>query len=259
MHSFTISIILILILGVLFVLWLWYREPVQLLNWWNQQIKVECDRQDHISLNGIPSYQNAWECSNQTAMEFHRLIQLYHDQILAEVSAIKSDPSENTISSPLLKSEDKWHPIWVKFMGDYTGSSDRLSILKQISKLFPEVITLYVSIITPGTTVIESRGLNRMVYRYNYGLKTAPGDVGLNIRGFDVKWVEREGFIWDNTLSHSAWNHTSEPRIVIMADIMRELSPINSLGSHLLYGWLRRTKPIRQIQQQFREETMIIT
>lgn len=260
---FTI-IIAIIIFTIVLVVWLWYRDPYYLINWWNRRIKSECDQQDSFPLNGIPSYHDAWECPNKTATELHRLIHINHDQILAEVQETMKHYSGFPMSEidwvqrRWLKNEDRWRPIWVRFMGEWAGSAERLPTLKQIVSLFPEVSILHVSIFYPGTTLVEHRGPSRAVNRYHYGLKIPNGDVGLKIAGYDVKWKEREGFIWDDTLPHSAWNHTSEPRIVIFADIFRDLSPINAAGSKLIYSLLQRTKHVNHVKTRLQQEGIVI-
>jgi aspartyl/asparaginyl beta-hydroxylase (cupin superfamily) len=242
------------------VAWLWYRNPYYLISWWNQHIKSECDQQDSFPMNGIPSFQNAWASNNKSVLEFHRLIHINHDEIYSEVMDIinnqnnfiesKEESSDLLIQRKWLKQENRWNPMWIRFMGDWSKISDKTPTLKRIASLFPEVTSLHISIFNPGTTIIENQGPSRSVHRYHYGLKIPEGDVGLKIAGYDVKWKEREGFIWDDTIPHSAWNHTSEPRIVIFADILRDLSIINAIGSRIIYSLVQRTKHVSQIKTQ---------
>jgi hypothetical protein len=256
-------IIAFVIFIVAVIVWLWYRNPQDLITWWNRRIKSECDEQDSSSFNGIPSYYNAWDCPSKTATEFHRLIQLNHNDILAEVNdAMTGNPNTiinavDNISNKWFKKEDKWNPIWVRFMGDWVNTADKLPTLKRIVSLFPDIPVLHVSIFYPGTTLVEHKGSSRAIHRYHYGLKIPYSDVGLKIAGYDVKWKEKEGFIWDDTLSHSAWNHTSEPRIVIFADIFRELSPINCIGSKAIYSVLQRTGLVSEIKTQLQQKAVI--
>lgn len=263
-YRILIIIIMIIIIGIVIVAWLWYRNPYYLVTWWNRQIKDECDKQDSHPLNGIPSYQNAWESSNKTVTELHRLIQINHDKILDEVTETMKHyngvPMNDIdwVQRQWLKNEDRWRPIWVRFMGEWAGSAERLPVLKEIVSLFPEITILHVSIFYPGTTLVEHRGPSRAVHRYHYGLKIPDGDVGLKISGYNVKWKEREGFTWDDTLPHSAWNHTSEPRIVIFADIFRDLSSINAAGSQLIYSLLQRTKHVSHVKTRLQQEGVVI-
>lgn len=261
---------ILIIIGIIIIsvtcisVWLWYCDPYYIINWWNGLIKTECDQQDINPLNGIISYHDAWDCPNNTAIQLHQLIHVNHDKILTEVlETIKHYDgfpiSEiSWVHDKWFKNDDKLHPIWVRFMGDWAGSADRLPTLKHIVSLFPEIPTLHVSIFYPGTTLVERQGPSRTVHRYNYGLKIPYDDVGLKISGFDVKWKEKEGFIWDDTLPHSAWNHTSEPRIVISADIPRDMSFINNIGSQIIYYLAQRTKHVSHIKTCLQQEGIVI-
>ena len=237
-------IIAIIVFIVIIIIWGWYGESYNLIEWWNRRIKSECDEQDKHSINGIPSYYNAWDCPNKTAIEFHRLIKLNHDDILEEVMEVIKNKEEGgnmeDDENELFKEEKKWNPIWVRIMGEWSNESDKLPTLKRIISLFPEIPIVHISVFYPGITVVESKNKSRAFHKYHYGLRIPYGDVGLKISGFDVKWKEKEGFIWDDTLIHSAWNHTCEPRIVIFADIFRELSGINSIGSKAVYTILKQ-------------------
>lgn len=263
-YRFLLIIIILIFLFIVVIVWLWYRNPYCLITWWNQRLKLECDVQDSNPLNGIPSYHDACNCKNKTVNDFNRLIYLNHDNILSEVlETMKSYDGLpmteiDNVQKSWLKNENRWRPIWVRFMGEWAGSSVRLPTLKNIVSLFPDITILHVSIFYPGTTLVEHKGPSRVVHRYHYGLKIPEGDVGLKISGFDVKWKEKEGFIWDDTLPHSAWNHTSEPRIVIFADIFRELSTINSLGSRLIYFLLQKTKHVSNIKSKLQHEGIVI-
>jgi len=237
-------IIAIIVFIVIIIIWLWYRDSSNLIEWWNRRIKSECDEQDRYSLNGIPSYYSAWDCPNKTAIEFHRLIKLNHEDILEEVMEVIKNRGEmeEDNNSELFKEENKWNPIWVRLMGEWRDEADKLPTLKRIVGLFPDIPIVHISVFYPGITLVENKNKSRSFYKYHYGLKIPYGDIGLKISGFDVKWKEMEGFIWDDTLIHSAWNHTSEPRIVIFADIFRELSPINTIGSKAIYSILKQKR-----------------
>jgi len=231
------------------IIWFWTRDSDYIVTWWNHHIKGECDYQDSSSLNGIPSYRNAWDCSNKTISQLHRLINVHHGHILDEINALF--PKSSILY-------DKGDPIWVRFAGEWTGLTNQLPTLKQIVSLFPDIPNLQVAIFYPGTTVIEKRDLSRILYKYHYGLQVPKGDVGFKLIDFDVKWEEGEGFVWDGTLPHSIWNHTSEPRIILFADVFREFSMINQLGSKLIYSALQRDSQISQKKAELKEEGIMI-
>lgn len=249
-----LTIIIVVIFFVITVtVWLWYHDPHYLINWWNHKIKLECDEQDAHPLNGIPSYHDAWDSPNKTATELHGLIHISHDNILNEVTELLRNCTDQTsISDNCFKSDGKWHPIWVRFMGKWTEPANNLPFLRKIVDMFPEVSNLYISVFYPGNTIIDNVGISRIFHRYNYGLSVPNNDIGLKISGYDVKWKEKEGFIWDDTLTHSVWNHTVESRIIICADIFRDLSGLNSLGSNMIYSVLQHTDNVANIKSHLK-------
>lgn len=277
-----IVIISVIIICITITTLLWYYNPYYFVKWWNESIKTECDDQDKNPLNGIQSYHNVLEYPNKTVTQMHQLIRINHDVILAEVletipyyNGFSMDDSDyashdhdsnhqhlnydsNRQHSHWFMNENKWRPIWVRFMGEWAGSADRLPTLKQIISLFPEIPILYVSIFYPGSTLVEHKNAFRAVHRYHYGLKIPDGDIGLKIAGFDVKWKEKEGFIWDDTLPHSAWNHTLEPRIVIFADIPRDLSYVHNIISKMMYAAIKQSKEVIQIKNMLEHEGIVI-
>src|SRR5437868_13438432 len=201
------------------ILWMWYKNPQYLISNLNNRID---DNQETII--------SAWDSENKNIVEFNQLITINHDDILAEVIETMKEYKDvpmneiSSINEEWLKNEDKWHPIWVRFMGEWTKTADKLPTLKRIASLFPEVVVLHVSIFYPGMTIIEHKGIARSVDRYHYGLKVPTNDIGLKIGNMDVKWQEKEGYVWDDTISHSVWNNSETVRIVIFADIFKDLS-----------------------------------
>ena len=171
-------------------------------------------------INGIPSYRNANDCQNITVTLLNNLIYIDHDSIITEVHSFLSEHHQ-FFNIQSHNHELKWNPIWIKHFNNLTIYSEKLPTLTKIISLFPDISSFFISIFYPGDSLIEHTSPSSSYYRYHYGLKIPCNDIGLKISGYDVKWQEKEGFIWDNTLSHSIWNHTSQPRIVICADITK--------------------------------------
>lgn len=221
MYGLFVIIIAIILLCILLSIWLWFYNNKLLLTWWNNYITHQCSQQDLLSFNGIPSYHNALDTDNKCIRELHTLIHLYNNDILAEVNTILD--------------KDNVSNILIRTMGRWSETADLCPILKDIVSLFPEVLQLQILISHPGTVSIDLQGQYKMLQSYHYGLKVSPNDIGLKIDGFDVKWEENTGFVWDATLPHSMWNHTNETRIVILAEVLRDLTLLNNLGSMLIF------------------------
>lgn len=225
MYELFVIIVSVILLCILLGVWLWFMNSKLFIACWNDFIKSECDQQDSRSFNGIPSYHNAWETNNKSVRELHQLIHLYNNDILSEVT-------------PLLNKD--LSVLSIRDKGRLSEVSELCPILRSIVSLFPDVIKLQVLIYYPGIAHIELQEQYRMLQRYHYGLKIPVNDIGLKISGFDVKWEEHEGYVWDATLPHSIWNHTNDPRIIIYADVSRDLSLIKRFGSKLITTLINR-------------------
>lgn len=232
--------------------WVYFTDPYILLSWWNQSIYFECKKQDEECLNGITSFQNAWESSNPTIGKLNSLISLNHHEILTEVEEYLSTISIEDIKSfnydlairseDWIKNQEKWTPIWIRYMGHWTSSSNNIPSLKKIASLFPEIVNIFISNFQPGDAIINDKSLSRAVHRYHYGLKIPLPEKSLQISDFIIPWQEKEGFVWDNTIQHSSWNHTTQPRLIIVADVLRSFSPTKDFGTKVIYSVLQKYK-----------------
>lgn len=240
-------IVALIILIITVIIWAWYKNPKDVITWLNTRI----DKDDEVIIN-------AWDSGDKNIIEMNQLIVINHDDILAEVNDIIKDYDNITmneipsINEEWLKNEDKWRPIWIRFMGEWSKTANKLPTLKRIASLFPNINMLYVSVFHPGMTIIQHKGVERSVHRYHYGLKIPENDIGLKIGNTDVKWEEKEGFIWDDTISHSAWNDTDQERIVIFADVFKDLSMINTISSNMIYSLSQRTKYVMDIKDRLK-------
>ena len=109
-----LSILLAVIVFIFsIILWMWYKNPQYLISNLNNRID---DNQETII--------SAWDSENKNIVEFNQLITINHDDILAEVIETMKEYKDvpmneiSSINEEWLKNEDKWHPIWVRFMGE---------------------------------------------------------------------------------------------------------------------------------------------
>jgi len=165
------------------------------------------------TFNGIPSYYNAWDSNNKTIINLNRLITLNHNLILEEVLNIYK--SYDT-------SDEKIDHILLKYMGKLLNTSEKIPTLRNIISLFPDITLVKISFFYPGSILPEFSADNKNTKKYHYGLLIPNNDIGFKIKGYNVNWIEREGFIWDDKLVHSTWNNTLKPRIVIFADYLHK-------------------------------------
>lgn len=200
-------------------------------------------------MNGIPSYIDALDSDNTTINLLNKILIVNHNGIIEQVDdmlenldnsiydqikndqnfknvqnfknfQIKNDQISKTCNEyQNFKNDEKLNPIWIKNNGRFTIISEKLTILKRIIELFPNIYNVFISVFKPGMNITSSKSNIHYLQRYHYGIKVSNNDVGLKIGDYDVKWVEKNGFLWDNTIEHSMWNHTTEARIVLFVDI----------------------------------------
>jgi hypothetical protein len=205
---------------------------MRILNKKLYNIRNEQNKKYHIS--------NAEDSEIKSVSRLHEKISLNHDKILSEVKSLMSSGYTGYPMAYMDKEQEYltsgktlWSPIWVKFIDTWAGTADSLPTLKKIVSEVDDILLLHVSVFKPGTVLPIHNGISMGVWRYHYGLSIPDGDVGINIDNKYIKWKNREGFIWDDTVPHSAWNLTNETRLVIFADIYREISDTESTSTKI--------------------------
>jgi aspartate beta-hydroxylase len=85
---------------------------------------------------------------------------------------------------------------------------------------------LYVSKLSPGTHIHPHLGPTNLRLRCHLGIRIPDGDCGLKVGGETRRWEEGRCIVFDDSLEHEAWNHTGEPRIVLIIDFWHpDLTP----------------------------------
>jgi beta-hydroxylase len=70
----------------------------------------------------------------------------------------------------------------------------------------------------PGTRIEPHRGYQGEFLRCHLGLQVPDGDCALEVDGEQRHWREGAAMVFDDRLLHSAWNLTSETRVVLLVD-----------------------------------------
>jgi aspartate beta-hydroxylase len=85
---------------------------------------------------------------------------------------------------------------------------------------------LYVSKLCPDTHIHPHLGPTNLRLRCHLGIRIPDGDCGLKVGGETRKWEEGRCIVFDDSLEHEAWNHTAQPRIVLIIDFWHpDLTP----------------------------------
>jgi len=74
--------------------------------------------------------------------------------------------------------------------------------------------------LAPGTEIKPHVGYTNTVLRCHLGL-IIPGDCGIEVGGERRTWQEGQCLVFDDTILHSAWNKSSEPRVVLITDFVK--------------------------------------
>lgn len=208
-----------------------YSSPYIILNIWNFVINDEVKTQNiKYSTNGIPSFHFPSEQEHSWAKNFYQDLKDNYVDIKSEIL----DLNNNGYQGPAMIDMDHiqgnyfgneaagWKPMWIKLLGSYSNITNRLPTLYNIAKKYPNLMILHCSVMEPNTILKMHYGISQGLWRLHFGIDIPDGNTGLNLCGNTIKWAEGEGFMWDDTLLHAAWNLTNNKRLIIFADIPRE-------------------------------------
>ena len=94
----------------------------------------------------------------------------------------------------------------------------------------------YFSKLKPGTEIAPHRGPTNLRIRCHLGIKV-PANVGIRVDGLDIRCDEERCIVFNDFLTHEAWNRDTRDRIVLVVDAWH---PNLSAGEILLLEGLQR-------------------
>jgi hypothetical protein len=249
--------ILVIIILLLLAIYIKNCDAYYIINTWNWYMDSVRNQQ-----NKTLNLTDASQSSVVSIKKLNSLIVNHHNQILNEVKTLMNKGYNGVpmneidqVQQNLTKGSTKWSPIWVKFIDTWAGTSDQLPTLKKIvQEVGDDILLLHVSVFNPGTKLPYHKGISKSVWRYHYGLEIPEGDVGLEVEGVKHKWQNGVGFIWDDTLAHKAWNLTDQIRLIIFADVFREMNPVYKYLSKLIHRLTQATKHVKSISDRLKRE-----
>lgn len=130
-----------------------------------------------------------------------------------------------------------WKRFYLKWYGASHASATSLcpktiALLNQI----PAVKAAMFAELPPGGKLNPHRDPYAGSLRYHLGLITPNSDACyLNVDGGKRSWHDGQGFVFDETYVHSAYNHTEKSRIILFVDIER---PLRWRWTEALNHWL---------------------
>jgi beta-hydroxylase len=140
-----------------------------------------------------------------------------------------------------------------KLKDNCAACPETVKILEQV----PDLKTAGFSMLLPGTHIKPHEGFTKMVLRCHLGLSVPePETCVLKVNGVEKHWNEGKTLIFDDTMTHEAWNKGSKPRIVLLLDFVNKkhdtplskkiefgiVSRIVGLVSPFMYGKPKKEK-----------------
>lgn len=84
----------------------------------------------------------------------------------------------------------------------------------------------YASRLSPGAHIRTHRGPTNIRMRCHLGIQIPAGDCAIRVGDDTRHWQAGKCLVFDDSLEHEAWNHTDQPRIVLIVDVWHpELTP----------------------------------
>lgn len=264
-----VGIVLLVIIAVLVVYIYFTATHLSAYYWinvWNEQLTEVRDVQNRlrkdVDQNLPPSMQYAATANHAGARRLEALLTTNHNAIRQEVLDLIAKgyygfpmAEVDFLQGASFKNQRGWRPIWVKLLNRWAGASRHLPTLRRVvEQMGDDVVLLHISVFWPPVSLPRHRGISKGMYRYHYGLIIPEGDTGLEVDGVSYKWEEGKGVIWDDTLPHRAWNLTSQPRLVIFADLPRELGWGMNWLNRRVHSLVQRTSHVQEIQEKLAKE-----
>ncbi len=132
---------------------------------------------------------------------------------------------EKYFNTELVTGKENWKVSPFLFWGK--RNEKNISKGKELYALFENIsglTGLSISILPPQTSVKPHYGDTDAVYRIHIPVKIASAlpVCGLKVNGIEKSWEQNELLVFCDAQLHEAWNHSSETRIVLIADVLRE-------------------------------------
>lgn len=150
--------------------------------------------------------------------------QIIYDEIIKHFEVYKNHYNPY-FASDLVNSSGKWKSFGFYFFGIRAEKSicESISATIKILKNIPGIVSASVSIMEPNSAIKPHYGDTNAIHRCHLGLLIP---ASLPFTGFQVgyekrSWEEGKLLIFNDAAYHKAWNESSQPRIVLIVDVIR--------------------------------------
>lgn len=91
---------------------------------------------------------------------------------------------------------------------------------KLVAQCFPTHGAAGFSVLGPETDILPHEGYQGEFLRLHLPLIVPEGDCGLEVGGEVRRWRPGEPLVFDDRVTHRAWNHTTTARVVLLIDFV---------------------------------------
>lgn len=118
-----------------------------------------------------------------------------------------------------------WRYFVLRAFGrDQAANQALCPVTSRLVRAMPEAIAAGFAVMDGGKRLAPHRGPYAGMLRYHLGLVVPPAAAGAGPSGLRIAdavrvWREGEGFLFDDSFEHEAWNNADSPRIVLIVDI----------------------------------------
>lgn len=135
-----------------------------------------------------------------------------------------------------LNDKGTWKMIYLRILNNLTNEKEFPRTHRLLRQAPFRIGTATFSCLYPNTDIPKHQGPYEGVYRCHIPLIIPEGDLGITIYGEkDVTYDWSRPFSFEDTDYHKAWNHTSNNRIVLIFDIVKDLPfPLNIVNNIFL-------------------------
>lgn len=119
----------------------------------------------------------------------------------------------------------------------------------------PGLTTAFFSVLEPGKQLPPHRGPYKGVLRYHLGI-LIPDQAeacGIDVAGERRHWRPGNSLIFDDTFVHSAWNDSTERRIVLFVDFARPLRFPANLINRMILMLIARSGYVQEAKLNYRQ------
>lgn len=129
------------------------------------------------------------------------------------------------VANPESADLDQWQTFVFRTYGrDVVPNLERCPETARVLQNVPGLSGAQFSVLNPGVSIPNHFGLFMGALRLHLGLRIPPGGkTAIRVAGQTREWEEGSVFVFEHSRWHTAWNNSSEPRVILILDFERPM------------------------------------